>query len=110
MLTDSAVLTPDQIIEAIWKTSMNRDQANKIINAAVSARNLIREADIGQMMSRLEVGLRVGFGKKGNPSPKRSYKEGVITKLRRKKVEVIVEGIIWTVPATLITILQEDTK
>jgi len=77
---------------------------------AVRTTEQVSRADASaKALRNLRVGIKVGFGDKTRFG-RRSWKEGVITRINRTKAIVKVGLVDWTVPFGLIEVLDQRKK
>lgn len=59
-----------------------------------------------QQAARLRPGMRVGFGRKGAVG-KQAWKVGRFLRLARTRATIECDGVLWTVPLSMVEILED---
>lgn len=94
------------IVKHIMEGDFARDDVQMIWDAVREKHLRVNQLEAAKLSSTLVPGkTKVGFGDK-SAFGKRSWKEGVVTKVNRTTISVNVAGTEWTVPASMARVLE----
>jgi hypothetical protein len=99
-------MTFGEINTAILGGSHTEDELRRIVRSASSKLKLVVEQRGLAVAGKLRLQMKVGFGDKSIPKYSRqSYKEGKIVKMNKTRAAVDVDGVRWTVPFAMLTVV-----
>ena len=101
--------TKNEILATIQASVLTTQECHEIFDALNNKMRQIHTAAAASAIMSLAPGMSVSFGDKSRRG-KGGYKEGVITEIRKTKVVVDVDGLLWTVPAEHAKVLDRKPK
>lgn len=99
-------MTFAEINTAILIESLSEEELRKLVRSSAQRLKLVVESNGLAVAHKLRRGTKVGFGKKDASSfSKQSYKEGKVIKVNKTRAVVAVNGMSWTVPFSMLSIV-----
>lgn len=99
-------MTFAEINTAILTESLSEEELRKIVRSSAQKLKLVVESKGLAVAHKLSRGTKVGFGRKDvSEFSRKSYKEGKVIKVNKTRAVVAVDGMNWTVPFSMLSIV-----